>query len=85
MLDSKVLCGVGKVEGLVSKSVQQKRHGEGEGQVSVFSAKRWDCRSSFSINQAAILCHDAQVKNKKNCDISLSFDLLRWGKLSTAL
>ena len=36
-------------------------------------------------NQASTLCHDAQVKNKKNCDISLFFDLLRWGKLATAL
>ena len=34
---------------------------EDEGEVAVFSAKRWDRRSSKALIESATLCHDAQV------------------------
>ena len=34
---------------------------EGEGEVAVFSAKRWDRRSSSALTESATPCHDAQV------------------------
>ena len=35
--------------------------GKGEGEVVVFSAKRWDRRSSYALIESATPCHDAQV------------------------
>ena len=35
---------------------------EGESEVAVFSAKRWDRRSSQALIESATPCHDAQVE-----------------------
>ena len=35
--------------------------GEGKGEVAVFSAEHWDCRSSKALIESATPCHDAQV------------------------
>ena len=35
--------------------------GEGEGEVAVFSAKRWDRRSSLALIESGTPCHDARV------------------------
>ena len=36
-------------------------HGEGEGEVAFFSAKRWDRRNRADLIESATPCHDAQV------------------------
>ena len=36
-------------------------HGEGEGEVAFFSAKRWDRKSRTELIESATPCHDAQV------------------------
>ena len=44
-----------------AENATETRSGEGEGEVAVFSAKRWDCRSSSALIESATPCHDAQV------------------------
>ena len=42
-------------------SVAQFNEGEGEGEVALFSAKRWDRRNRANLIESATPCHDAQV------------------------
>ena len=37
------------------------QNGEGEGEVAIFSAKRWDRRNRAGLIESATPCHDAQV------------------------
>eukprot|EP00112_Aurelia_sp_Birch-Aquarium-sp1_P006607 Seg1725.6 transcript_id=Seg1725.6/GoldUCD/mRNA.D3Y31 product="hypothetical protein" pseudo=true protein_id=Seg1725.6/GoldUCD/D3Y31 len=41
--------------------IHYSREGEGEGEVAVFSAKRWDRRSRIGLIESATPCHDAEV------------------------
>ena len=52
------------------KSVPERRcEGEDEDEVAVFSAKRYDRRSSEALIESATLCHDAQVVGRFNSRI----------------
>ena len=43
------------------RNIRISRKGEGEGDVAVFSAKRWDRRNRADLIESATPCHDAQV------------------------
>ena len=46
---------------MVSSTYYSLIEDEGEGEVAVFSAKRWDRRSSWALIESSNPCHDAQV------------------------
>ena len=45
----------------MAKAQNQKIAMEGEGEVAVFGAKRWDSRGSEALIKSATTCHDAHV------------------------
>ena len=49
---------------------------EGEGDVAVFSAKRWEGRSSEALIESATPCHDAQVAGPFQVSSPLRLTLL---------